>query len=525
MQAISKIDLTSINGELNDIHDRRITVIDDYPTETSENLVNSDGVARYIADLDAYIEEELNVKDLSLYNIFGERQDLQNTANTYVVMEPGNYKFPLVYGNGIKDGVDNPQSYISIGTTDPEKNATTGPFVNYLNRQITSSIIAADTGVSLGSMSAKLIWQTSKGLVTEVSVSTDGNGFIKFKIGEIPATNADALIAVCDSTGNVMWSWLIWAVPMNNPVSEVTITNFGNIDYTLTATAIGAIWNEARTTYSAPYFQKGRKDPICPTNPNNRTAPNSTDMTVYDINGNTYTFTNKGGNNAQRYGGVTSSIQNGIKNPDSPMVRVSRSGKTAYTWFLDTSEYVNLWNNSYYGALSDTTIHSYGGDDLSTVIKTIYDPCPVGYVIPVRNTFTGTTTTGSESVDSTGRTLNCEFIRQTGANPTPGIKFKTKGSDTYDWFIPKSYERTAYNDRKGISVGGTNQSTNIWLNCTRYNATTSVSATNTYICSRFRINMNLNGTSSGTNVAVDSIWPATTAYAADMAWVFGEKEI
>lgn len=515
MQAISKIDLTQANGQLNDVHDRRITAIDDYPTETSENLVNSDGIARYMADLDAYIEEELNVKDLSTFNVFGEKQSVQNTANTYVVMEPGNYKFPIVYGNAIKEGADNPSAYISCGTTYPERNATTGPFINYLNRAITNGSISVDTGVAPESMTAKLIWQTSPGVITEVSISAENNGYVKFKVGEIPATNADALIAVCDSADEVMWSWLIWAVPSDKQIGEVTITNHTNVDYTLLDVAIGAVWNTGRTTYSAPYFQWGRKDPICPTNPNYVQSPNATNMTLYDIDGKTYTgFKNLGGNNNQRFGGITSTIQNSIKHPEALLVRVSRSGKTSQTWFLDTTEYVNLWNNSYYGVDSNNVIHSYGGDDLATVIKTIYDPCPVGYVVPVRNTFTGTTTDGIGHVDRSGALFNCEYVRTVAAGP--GIKYKTKGSDTYNWFIPRSFERSVVNASQSITQN--TQSSNIWLNCTYYQ-TPPASATNRYQSTRHRYTMLVG------SAGQDAIYPQNTGFAAFTSWIIAEKEI
>lgn len=515
MQAISKIDLTQVNGQLNDVHDRRIAAIDDYPTEASENLVNSDGIARYMADLDAYIEEELRVKDLSTFNVFGKKQSVQNTANTYVVMEPGNYKFPIVYGNAIKDGADNPSAYISCGTTYPERNATTGPFINYLNKEITNGSISVDTGVAPENMTAKLIWQTSPGVITEVSVSTDNNGYVKFKVGEIPATNADALIAVCDSAGEVMWSWLIWAVPSDKQIGEVTITNYTNVDYTLLDVAIGAIWNTGRTTYSAPYFQWGRKDPICPTDPNYVASPNAISMTLYDIDGNKYTgFQNLGGNNAQRIGGITSTIQNSIKHPEAVLVYVSRSNKTQRTWFLDTTEYVNLWNNSYYGAISDNVIHSYGGDDLATVIKTIYDPCPVGYVVPVRNTFTGNTTDGINHTGNNSTFYNCEFVRTISTGP--GIKYKTKGSDTYNWFIPRSFERSALNATPSITQS--QQSSNMWLNCT-YNLTTSATVTVRYLPTRHRYTINMGGSSQ------DALWVNTTGYMSDTAWIIAEKEI
>ena len=35
----------------------------------------------------------------------------RSTANSYIISAPGFYSIPLVYGNAIKDGNDNPASY------------------------------------------------------------------------------------------------------------------------------------------------------------------------------------------------------------------------------------------------------------------------------------------------------------------------------------------------------------------------------------------------------------------------------
>ena len=49
--------------------------------------------------------------DLSYRNIFGETEKLQETANCYVISEPGDYCIPLVYGCSIKNGKTNYESF------------------------------------------------------------------------------------------------------------------------------------------------------------------------------------------------------------------------------------------------------------------------------------------------------------------------------------------------------------------------------------------------------------------------------
>ena len=53
--------------------------------------------------------------DLSLMDIYGNTVS-RTTANCYVVSKPGFYKIPMVYGNAIKNGATNRDSYISSAT-------------------------------------------------------------------------------------------------------------------------------------------------------------------------------------------------------------------------------------------------------------------------------------------------------------------------------------------------------------------------------------------------------------------------
>ena len=57
-----------------------------------------------------------NVIDLSLVDINGNYTAVRETANCYVVKQPGKYKFPLVYGCGIKNSSKNPESYKAISS-------------------------------------------------------------------------------------------------------------------------------------------------------------------------------------------------------------------------------------------------------------------------------------------------------------------------------------------------------------------------------------------------------------------------
>lgn len=54
---------------------------------------------------------------------------VENTASCYVINGPGHYCFPLVYGNAIRNGADNPAAYSSTSTNP----YVLKQFVNYIN--------------------------------------------------------------------------------------------------------------------------------------------------------------------------------------------------------------------------------------------------------------------------------------------------------------------------------------------------------------------------------------------------------
>lgn len=142
----------------------------------------------------------------------------------------------------------------------------------------------------------------------------------------------------------------------------------------------GAIWNAEKTKYVVPLYQWGRKDPMVPA-----TAYNSnSNMIVYDINGNVYSgFGALGSGNDSL---ATKTVANSIQNPN---LFFTYYNTTTYNWN-------NLsWMNNFWNAAETTS--SYLADDQNTAIKTIYDPSPVGYMLPAGRFATGFTTTGSNT--------------------------------------------------------------------------------------------------------------------------------
>jgi hypothetical protein len=87
----------------------------------------------------------MSVIDLSFYNYAGLRLAERNTANCYIISSTGSYKFPIVYGNGIKDGKINQDAYTKNSST------YSADFVNHLGNVITSPFIELNQNCTISS--------------------------------------------------------------------------------------------------------------------------------------------------------------------------------------------------------------------------------------------------------------------------------------------------------------------------------------------------------------------------------------
>ena len=314
---------------------------------------------------------------------------IQNTANSYLISAPGYYRIPLVYGNAVKGGTTNESSYKTAHTgTDVLSN-----FKDHLGKDITTPYINVQNA-SNPATQASIVWMDQQALVDDLSVTNNGDkSFVNFHVSAANIKNGNAVIAVKSADGTIMWSWHLW-FDHSDALSTIACTNHEGDNFKVTKNILGytiykwkstsyesprvarmkieqEVGNGAKKTayititqspyaereYSTALYQFGRKDAFPGTN------------TLYES-----TFVENGGNNI--------SIVNAIQNPGT-FYTDGNKWDTEYRYF-------NLWS-------MQTTSQT---DVSKTLIKTIYDPCPVGFSMPPLKTFSGVTITGKTNTNN-----------------------------------------------------------------------------------------------------------------------------
>ena len=300
-----------------------------------------------------------------------------NTANSYIVNAPGMYTLPLVYGNAIVNGKTNESAYKTKNTGE----GILRTFINHLGRDITSPYIYEnkdEDGNNLSAQKAELLWQDVKGLVTDVQLTDEGKA-LQFKVNKDVIEQGNAVVAISDSEGTIMWSWHIWVTdydPYKNGDNffnrylgfcyndtEIydprTVTLRFVQDETNEQVELTITQTEHRIEDgNCPFYQFGRKDPMLPGTTSTVEAVNKT---WYDAKGTPSTEIGTVGEHDDRGNTV---IINCMKNPD-------KLHKATWMDFV----YYNIWATNDKKSESTTK---------TTSVKTIYDPSPAGYQVPTR---------------------------------------------------------------------------------------------------------------------------------------------
>ena len=337
-----------------------------------------------------------DVIDLSKIDIYGNPIE-QTTANCYVIKEAGKYKFPLVFGNAIKDGQVNSIAYTNNGGSNARN------YVDYMGKIINSPYIELVSGTV---NSAQLSITDTDKVFTNIEI-INGNKcrYLQLEINSIPGTGANGIISIKDNSNVIMWSWHIWIWPYD--LTTVEITNHTNYKYKILpvnlATKLDSASSINQTTgWKNWAYQWGRPTPL--------------------LCSSTYTSTS----NHTSYGVLSFSKKDqanyfylGIQNPSTFYYQ---GGSGYENWFKDSSNNVcNLWN-------ADLKTYSKYGDNIN-VIKTIYDPCPIGFKVPNASTFSGFTTTGKDE-------MTLEKLNVIGEYSN-GYKFKKNSEDITGVFFPE----------------------------------------------------------------------------------------
>lgn len=344
---------------------------------------------------------------------------VRETANCYVAGKAGQtYRFPAtIMGNG----------YTTPAEPDYNFNGGTAP-------GITPSVMAP--------ASAKVLWQTAPALITNVKLQ---NGHVYF---DLPGDNGtfvpgNAVIAVYDGSGRILWSWHIWVTDADLEANLQTWKVHEDLaaydayqNPQLMDRNLGALsnldWASSNTNASKGlFYQWGRKDPfIGPDNSsfNTRVATETSDSE---------------GNKCGEYSTATS-FSNAPKWTHIDQ-KLTRENIASYPMTFVDGEENNFW-------LDELAYDLWGllaQDDEANTLghKTIYDPCPPGYRVMNPYAFTGVMSTmagGAYKTLGNGMVQNPSDYRNNGSDlkvlydgtnvaslPACGLIYFEKGSNFF----------------------------------------------------------------------------------------------
>ena len=322
--------------------------------------------------------------DLSKFDFKTEANDIpMTTANCYIIRHAGTYKIPLVYGNGVVDGNENTQSYF------PDETGGTNRLERFLNHKgsgIQSAFIENNDGCKAAGSS--IVWQDEAFVIKNLEIvgseagtyTKDNVRYLQFTVDPSTICQNNAVIAVKDEAGKIMWSWLIWTTndpgllgnpyKVSNTYGEYSFFQMNSIGW-MDATEYPARDNVVITieqpesgktieiTVEQPivsepahgnYYQFGRKDPMC-----RKDSPVSDGFFMDGV------------------GKVD--LQTAIMNPGTFISDAANPGD----WCSST--YDNLWTGK-------VSVRYEGSDppyaSLPAHTKTVYDPSPAGFKMPTK---------------------------------------------------------------------------------------------------------------------------------------------
>ena len=371
--------------------------------------------------------------DLSLHNYQGATT-ARNTANSYLISAPGHYRIPLVYGNAIKNGATNSNAYETTATG----TYVLQHFKDHNNQNITDPWIEKSNAANAGIDGAKIVWADEQDLVhlSASPIKQDGgNAYLDFEVKQADIKSGNAVVAVTKN-GTVLWSWHLWFAP-KDALDKIKVTNHQNKNYDFTKEALG--WKPIQwsgSTYSSARTVKVKVEQTVANNGTKQEAVINITQNPGNVKQGATTLYQFGRKDAfpgvdasklatnshfTENAGDNMSIENGIQHPD----RYYAGGSN----WNNNYGYYNLWS-------ADNTVTggwNVGNDNL--VVKTVYDPSPVGFKMPANNAFTGFTADGQNNgtmnVDGTDdlQTFSNNFGHNfwTSSSKTATINFPASG--------------------------------------------------------------------------------------------------
>ena len=312
----------------------------------------------------------------------------QTTANCYVVSAAGTYQLPLVYGNALKNGSENRAAYQG--------------FKDYQDHAISSPRIT-------GANNAVLVWSDGFFMFKDIHLDASKQNLV-FTIDPDYMQQANAVLAVRDASNRIMWSWHIWVTERPVYKERHILQDLFNSSNTYELMQCNLGWVDGKMVYynqrdltfrftqagsgktaelkvtqkgatfdykdvGSTYYQWGRKDPLVALK--NWDSYRYEDYRLHETGDPNYVY---------RYETGPTDIGNAIQHPNVFYTRGTTGGAD---W--NNEHITTLWNARDNGGTLEST----------TSVKTIYDPSPRGFKVPIPRAFAifvgGNTGDGSSS--------------------------------------------------------------------------------------------------------------------------------
>ena len=210
--------------------------------------------------------------------------------------------------------------------------------------------LGIEAGDEYAPASAGLLWQDNK-IITGFTLAD--NRLTVHTNGQ----RGNALVAVYDAGGTILWSWHIWCLPGDRPQDD-RYTNRAGEQFLVMDRNLGAIGTDLKTRYGLVYTW-GRKDPF-------------TSNEVYNAAGRKDRFIN-------HWPTIYTTNESEAKTYD--LTYMTRHPTT----YVYTGWYAKLYthyDNALWG--DPAPVDTYGWASA----KSVHDPCPEGYRLPSRYTWT-----------------------------------------------------------------------------------------------------------------------------------------
>lgn len=366
------------------------------------------------------------------------------TANTYIISREGDYKFDAtIKGNGIA------RTYTLGGTKPMYSYDKTSLYVEpakalvlWYNCEQTSTAWKNESPVAVSSVELKsdgyIYFSTPEDFV-------NGNVVIMVVDSDVNYETITATDGVIDNT-NVLWSWNIWASKDYNP--ETDPNNISVDQYTIMGRNLGAIadiadvtpWGDANHVKAAGlvgnYYQWGRKDPFpyfasfSASNgavDGSRYTPTYTPITalqntVGSLDGQMFASADTDMIPTTGLNTLEKSLACALQ---SPHRYLNHAGN--YAWYATPNEqYKSLWG----APRAENTTGA--PDDINDGLKSVFDPCPVGWKVWNNGAFAEVTYSGATVPTGT----------EYGVSPNAGgffpISGRRDGTGSYAESLPQN---------------------------------------------------------------------------------------